>query len=247
MAKEYPSNLMELVGWGATAITFTFYKRPNSTTSTRDVDLGFDQVSMPVPKNLENPMDISWEQTELGATGNAIVKGNTDSLSSGGIITNMLEGVGAKLAGISGYDEGKAKAVMGASGREIANPYIAMTFKSIGFRKFSMEFKFSPHNVGECEDIDLIVKKFRKTALPYDRGPRIGYPGEIDIRYYNPNGTWLPRFKRSVITDVQVSYSGQGHFATMDNGFPAETVLNIKFTENELVWRKDVTAGGESY
>ncbi len=237
MALLYPSNVMEHISWGATGIVFTFYERANSKSSS---PFG-EGIIMPVPKDLNNPMDISWEQTSLGSVGNAIA-GNESFDWSGAIQTAGLKGLDNLMA-MAGADQGKAEAIAGFQLGEIANPYIAMTFKSIGFRKFSMEFRFSPHNVGECQTIDKIVKQFRKVALPTQNGARIGYPGEMMISYLNFRDVWLPKFKRSVIEDVQVSYSGQGHFASMDNGFPAETVLNLKFTENELVWRKDVDLG----
>jgi len=236
---QYPSNLDELIGWGATCIMFIFHKRPDSEVSIPDDDLGVGAVMMPVPKNLENPMDISWEQTALGQIGNAVRGGATNYDS---IIKSMKGSIGGNIMEALGGDKSKAEAAIGLKDGQIANPYMAMTFKSIGFRKFSMEFRFTPHNIGECNSIDLIVKKFRKTALP-TVGGRIGYPGEIDISYISSRGYWLPKFKRSVIEDVQVSYSGQGHYAQMDNGFPAETVLNIKFTENVLVDRDDITTG----
>lgn len=246
MALYYPQQIMKYIGWGATGIIFQFYDRPDSGKPVPFTAFDDDTIMMPVPKDLNNPMAISWEQGSMGGVG-AELAGATDT---GVSWQNALEGLGMNVAGMAGMDQGKAEAVRGQLTGEIANPYLVMNFKSIGFRQFSMEFKFTPHNEGECKTIEKIIKLFRAVALPRQikASSRIGYPGEIRISYLNAKGqikgdTWLPEFKPSVITDVQVSYSGQGHFATLSNGFPAETVLNIKFSENDLVWRKDVVEG----
>jgi len=248
MALLYPDNLGELLDWGATAIVFNFYDRPDSQS-----DSYVETVMMPAPKDLNNPMDIKWEQSEMGATANAIKSALTGNEIDGyGMAGSFLAGIAKKAAGMAGVSEGKVRAIEGQATGSISNPYIAMTFQSIGFRKYSMEFRFSPHNISECKAIDSIVKIFRRTALPKGGGikgggARIGYPGEIEVMYVGRAMKWLPLFKRSVIEDVQVSYSGQGHFATMDNGFPAETVLQLKFTENVLVFSEDIKTGGISY
>ena len=240
----YPHDIMKYLTWGATAIIFQFYDRKNSKTSTPFKNEFGDGIYMPVPKDLNNPMNISWEQASMGGIGAEMAGATTDGVS----IQSIFEKAGMNLASMAHVDQGKAEAVRGQLTREIANPYMVMNFKSIGFRQFAMEFRFTPHNVEECKTIDNIVKLFRAVALPFQNSknsPRIGYPGEMEISYLNLKGgmDWMPKFKRSVITDVQVSYSGQGHFATLENGFPAETVLNIKFTENELVFRGDIKTG----
>jgi len=250
MSLTYPDNLKQLLDWGATGIVFNFYERPDSQS-----DSHIETVMMPAPKDLVNPMDIKWEQSEMGATATAVKSALTgNDIDGWSIAGNVLIGGAKKLATMAGVSEGKVRAIEGQATGKISNPYIAMTFQSIGFRKYSMEFRFTPHNVSECRVIDNIVKIFRRTALPKggvnsngQGDSRIGYPGEIEVMYVGNAMTWLPLFKRSVIEEVQVSYSGQGHFATMNNGFPAETVLQLKFTENELVFSEDIITGGPSY
>lgn len=232
MALVYPANLEELISDGAGGIMFSFYSRPNSQTSNWE-----GHVQLYLPNDLRNPMDINWEQTSLGATVGEFT--SNEGLSAitgtlGGLVQQVFER-GAEFA--------NAKTVLEVSNRAIANPYIAMTFKSIGFRKFKMEFRFTPHSGTESITIDQIIKKFRRTALPSNLGGFIGYPGEMSISYMGNCSRWLPKFKKSVITNVDVNYTGQGFYAGMANGFPAETIMSLEFTENELVWRKDITDG----
>jgi len=236
--ESYPSNIGEIYTRNAALIVFSFIPRENSASSGGVAD----SCIMPVPKDLNNPMDIKWEQSELGQLANAVV-GKEPNGSVSDSAANLGVGVVKKLATTAGMSEGKARAIEGLSTGRYANPYMAMTFQHIGFRRFSMEFKFTPHNSGECASITNIIKMFRKHALPIG-GARIGYPSEIDISYEGTPADWLPRFKRAVIEDVQISYSGQGNFATIaDNGFPVETIMSLKFAENTLVFSEDVALG----
>ena len=238
---RYPSNLADLIDNGSGGIQFSFYDRPNSQTS----NLG-GMVQLYLPNNLRNPMDINWDQTENDQVVGRMVEANGFWNSLEGLGTGLMAGSAKSL-----FDATNATEVTQQKKGVVANPFIAMTFKSLGFRKFSMEFKFTPHSGWESVLIDDIIKLFRRTALPeggkgVSGGGFFGYPGEVKIEYIGNCKRWLPKFKPSVITALDVNYTGQGFYAGMKNGFPAETILTLEFAENQLVFRHDVTAG-ESY
>ena len=174
MALIYPSNLPKLVDEGAGAIMFTFYDRPNSQTATEK-----GSVQLYLPNNLKNPMDVNWTQTSnKQAVGSAL---ETNDVMSAEGLKGLFKGL-AIDAMVQGADFVNAKSITEQANRRIANPYIAMTFESIGFRKYNMEFRFTPHSGHESHLIDQIIKKFRKTALP-SGGAFLGYPGEVHIKY----------------------------------------------------------------
>lgn len=229
-ALTYPSNLPQLIEDGAGGMIFSFYDRPDSQKA-----IPAGSVQLYLPNNLRNPMDVNWTQTSnQAAVGQAVQ-------DEGNLALNFLKGL-TQQAAVTFADFTNTKSVIEQSQRKISNPYIAMTFESIGFRKFNMEFKFTPHSGHESHLIDQIIKKFRKIALP-GGGAFLGYPGEVLIEYVGHCKRWLPKFKPSVITALDVNYTGQGFYAGMVNGFPAETVLTLEFTENVLVFREDITVG----
>ena len=232
MALFYPNNLMEIVSDGGSAIQFTFYDRPDSQSSNLD-----GVVQLYLPTDLRNPMDINWTQRENGmAVGKALEN------SGGQAVGGFLKGLGIDgLVKIADFTQ--AKSLIEQKAGAIVNPYIAMTFESLGFRKFNMEFRFTPHNEAESWRIDEIITKFRRTALPTGGGASQGYPGEVEINYFGSCILWLPMFKPCVITALDVNYSGNGFYAGMKNGFPAETILTLSFSENVLVYRDDVHKG----
>ncbi len=76
--------------------------------------------------------------------------------------------------------------------------------------------------------------------------PFLGYPREVQVAYKwkgddNPH---LHKFKRSVITGVDVDYTPQSMFAVMRNGMPACISMTLKLAEIELVLRDDVLNEG---
>jgi hypothetical protein len=224
-----------------TFIHFTLYNRPDSQTATEDT-----QILLYMPESLENPMSTSWEH------GTNVDQWTKDNLGVGGSwsanIDRIQQSFNQKLTQVtdtSGYTSLQGE-------EKIANPYMAMTFKGIDFRSYSLTFKFTPHSEEESTTIQDIIKEFRKAALPSGCANTgvgasgdgyIGFPNEIDIEYEGLGAKWLNKFKKCVIEDLNVNYTGVGFFAGMTNGFPAETILTMKLTENLLVCREDIDKG----
>jgi 1,4-alpha-glucan branching enzyme len=163
--------------------------------------------------------------------------------------------------------QGKLSGSTAASGEDlralatskIRNPYLKMLFRGLNFRNFEYLFKFTPHTEEESDQVFEIIQEFRRAALPASSGGTEGkpdpnafkleYPKEVQIEYLYQGDThkWLNKFKRCVITDLNVNYTGAGFYASMRNGFPAQTELRLVFSEIELVYREDVSTTGPSY
>ena len=256
MALEYPINTQvrrdnsasidEFVG----SVRFTFYERGDSTSNRR-----VDAVYLHMPLQFENPLKVSWDSKPLGILGNSMAAAGTDYVNmasnyASSFKENALE-MGARKVQESVQN---AFSGQGVSGQDIAeystgkivNPYMKMLFKGLDFRTFDMTFNFLPKNADEAKTIADIIKQFRMAALPATvNSTYMTYPMEVQITYLSSNGAnkWLNKFKRCVITDLNVTYTGAGFYNAMNDGFPAQTLLKLTFTENELVSRADVDQG----
>jgi hypothetical protein len=126
----------------------------------------------------------------------------------------------------------------------IVNPFLTQIFRGVNFRNFAYEFNLTPFHPEDCQTILDIVKTFRKWALPAGEATdwKLGYPGEVEIQYqfFGEENPWIHKFKRSVITSIDVVYTGAGQWGMMRNGFPAETVIKLTLSEIEIVTRPDV-------
>ena len=245
-ALSYPSNLSNHninPAW----MEFQFYERKSPKDSAPD-----DTIQLYMPEGAVNPSTVNWNTESFGFVGNAMANGTGDGGITGAI------GEGASLAMQRGMASMKAAAANRLGGRVSAegimanagvvpNPYLTMLFRGVDFRSFAFTFKFFPFTEKDSDRIHEIIKTFRKNSLP-DGGvgdPFLGYPKEVEVAYKWKGDTnkYLHKFKRSVITSIDIDYTPNGMFAVMRNGMPACIQVSLKFSEIELVMRKNVDEG----
>ncbi len=231
---KYPSNVGE--GVFPSCIQFSEYKRTSPTTSQP-----WTTIVMYMPEKISNPSTVSWEgdKTLSAAAINAISNGDymgaVGSFGKSSAVQIFKNSLGsyadASLAGLHVAE----------------NPYITMMFKGVDQREFSFSFKLFPHSFEECHNIHDIVTAFRSAAYPTgDAGDTtLGYPSEFEIKYLF-NGTpspWLNKFKRSVITKVDVDYTGSGGWTVTRDGFPSEISIDLQFKEMQIITSNDIQTG----
>ena len=249
MHHTYPSNIGNADRQPA-SIMFSFYERESYKTSTPS-----DIIHLYMPDQVSQPSTVAWDTEAFGILGAAIsgqrnagVIGNAADIASRAAqsgAANIASKVISKMGG-----QVSAEGLMGEMAGKIPNPYVTMIFKGVDFRKFEMEFKFAPFSESDCDTIDAIIKAFRANSLPpgsgANKGPSfLGYPQEAEIKYMwmGQDNKWLHKFKRSVITQVDVNYSAAGVFSTQRNGFPSNIIVTLAFSEVEIVLRDDVYQG----
>lgn len=242
----YPKILENMEAFPA-CIYFKFFER-RSTSESED----FDEVFLYMPEEFGQPSTISWDSS-FSATGAVLNVANqfSDSLIPGdpkkaGRLGKLA---GKVVGGLKNLSEPAQDLISVATGLTI-NPYLAQLFRGVNFRNFSYTFRFVPFSEDDCNTIKEIIDVFRKWSLPSGPGgagdPLLHYPGEVEIRYLwlDKNNEWIHRFKRSVITEVDIGYTGAGMWSMMRNGFPTETVLKITLSELQIVVREDVEKRG---
>lgn len=250
MALIYPPNLQD-VEKNPAVIQFQFYERKSIKDSAPE-----DAIQLYMPQSVSQPSTVSWDTEKFGFVGNAVAQGiktRGDSFSESDLGSAMSlaasragYSIASKAAGLLGGNV-SAEGLMGEASGKIPNPYLTMVFRGVDFRTFTFSFKFAPFSEKDCDTINDIIKTFRKNALPPGKAgePFLGYPRECDISYHwkGEDNKFLHKFKRSVCTAVDIDYTGQGMFAVMRNGMPANIVVNTKWSEIELVLRDDVEQG----
>ena len=247
---EYPSGLSEFSKNAEAAndavsfVRFDIFERVDAKTYTPHAG-----ISLYMPETLENPTNVSWDTQAMGPSGGD--KGFFDSAYDRGkqSAEALMESMKSKLYGGS---EASGQHILADKEQKIVNPYTKMLFRGVNFRNFEFQFKFTPHTVEESDTIWQIIQEFRAAALPEEEpgGFKWKYPRELQIKYMyqGRDHPWLNKFKRCVITDCHVNYTGAGYYASMRNGFPAETEVRLQFSEIELITRKDIaTKNGPSF
>ena len=227
----YPSNLSNEDKF-PNHIQFTFFERRSTWQSGLS-----DQVHLYMPEQIAQSETYSWEQKSMMDLG----------VQAGG------DAVRALFPGVYDYFQTTMKAVTGAAydiaqyqAGAIPNPYYSQLFRGVNPREFGFTFKLIPQCINDCDTIKDIITLFRKYALPASGSGATGflltYPGEVEIRYIYKNieNPYLHKFKRSVIKNIDLGYTGEGAWAVMRNGFPATTSMTIHLVELATMAREDV-------
>ncbi|ASD50575.1 baseplate tail tube cap [Acidovorax phage ACP17] len=230
---------------------FNFFERKSAKESKPD-----DIIQLYMPESASQPSTVSWDTEKFGVVGTTIVDAaNNGTEGLGGNVwdagrvagaramANLMSSAASRLGG-----QVSAEGLMGATQGRIPNPYLTMVFRGVDFRNYSFAFKFFPFSQDDCVTIDNIVKTFRANALPPGKAgdPFLGYPKEVQVAYKwkGQDNPWLHKFKRSVITGVDVDYTPNGMFSVMRNGMPSQINLVLKLSEIEIVLRDDVMQEG---
>jgi hypothetical protein len=211
----------------------------------------------------------NWQDTELGVLGGAPeIASDLKEVFTGregeGAITGRLAAAGEVMVGLGaataavgiknandsvlGKFGDAAGLISSATGRAV-NPYKAQLFKSMGFRTFSFDYVFLPKNKAEFDQVQQIIKTFKKYMHPKAGKDKffLSYPAEFNIEYhYKENGRnqYLPQISSCALTNLKIEYGGND-FVTFKgtSGAPAEISMQLSFTELELLTEERVEQG----
>ena len=178
--------------------------------------------------------------------------------------TSLKEGVGNKAAAtnaISKFLASKAVGIFGGQvttnqllargSGEILNPNMELLFGGPSLRNFRFNFKFTPRNEKESEQVKLIIRAFKRNMSPQAQGGTLDSgnfflksPNVFSLRYRTgrKNHPFLNRFKQCFLTSVNTTYTGEGIYSTYDDGTPVSTVLDLTFKEIQPIYDVDYDA-----
>ena len=173
----------------------------------------------------------------------------------------MVTSLASKLTG----DTITANDLFGGISGVARNPNVEVLFQSMELRTFDLTFKMTPFNAKDMLSIQAIIKVFKQAMLPqYSIGEDRSVFGTkgvdndaVEARFIqvpkvcavnfmrgSKNNEYLPRYKMCAITDVNVDYTPDNVYATIDRGSPVATELKISFMETKLIFSEDIAERG---
>lgn len=171
----------------------------------------------------------------------------------------VISGVVSKITGESlSLDD-----VFGGTRGVILNPNTELLFGGVDLRNFTLTYKLVPRNQTEAGIIPLIIKQFKKAMLPKTaEGNEFTFGGKLTggvsvkdsfikvpklckVNFMkgpneNPN---INKYKMCAITQVDVNYTPDGAYATLEDGAMVAIELTLSFQETSLIFSEDVDAG----
>ena len=174
-----------------------------------------------------------------GAVNYAVDLNTATAALAGAVAGNLPIGVGAAVA---------AGAVTGAAyGIGVArNPFLATVFEGTNLRSHSFNYKFIPRNQKESGLLNAILKLFKYYMAPsYALDKNLfNYPDQFTIEFIDDKNTDLFKVGKSVLTDFQVSYTGEnGSFFFDETGAPVSVSISMTFLELDIITKDRVLEG----
>ena len=166
------------------------------------------------------------------------------ALATGAIAigSSLGSGLGAFLAAkVGGVDT----ALQGALSRNgvALNSHMAVLFDNVGFRTFQFNYKFTPRNQQESNELQRLISTFKYAmypSLPDKNRYLFQYPDEFEIEFAPSINTHLFKFKRCVLKDMSVNYNGDGVPRFFDEtGAPVVVDISLTFLETEIMTKED--------
>ena len=126
-----------------------------------------------------------------------------------------------------------------------------LLFGGPSLRNFRFNFKFTPRNEKESQQVKLIIRAFKRNMAPQAQGGTLDSgnfflksPNVFSLRYRSgrKNHPFLNRFKQCFLTSVNTTYTGEGIYSTYDDGKPVSTVLDLTFKEIQPIYDVDYDA-----
>jgi len=247
--------------------------------------IGVQDVVMYIPTGaLKTSYGADWSQRSFGIGGQigAELTGAGEKDGASGLIQKIKNGVdslsefdtqqfgimlAAKNAVIPGLTSDIQQSIASHVTRKVADPYMHVFFKGVGFRQHAFEFKMIPKSAEESKTIRKIIKEFKLNMLPSiprtnlqkgetrDAAPSptgyLKFPNEFDISFFphgklqNQHSQTLFRMARSVLTNMSVDYNGSGiPVFFKKTGEPVQITMTLNFKETSIMTRQ---MAGEGY
>ena len=135
----------------------------------------------------------------------------------------------------------------------IFNPNMELLFNGPTIRSFRFSFKMTPRNAQEGQEVKKIIREFKRSMAPKvttsgNAGTNnlfLKTPDVFELTYKQGNGKhqFLNRFKQCALQDISVNYTGEGTYATYDDGTPVSMIMDLTFKELEPIYDTDYIEG----
>jgi len=144
-----------------------------------------------------------------------------------------------------------AKTVSAVAG-QVVNPQQTLAFEGVNLREFTFEWDLFPSNLEDTKQITNIVNFLKRQMLPGTSGIAnvsglekafLQYPSVVELSLLGVQEAHFMRFKRAMIDNVSVDYTGGGNqVSIIKGGVPASVTLSISFKELTIQTAEDYGA-----
>jgi len=126
----------------------------------------------------------------------------------------------------------------------IFNPNMELLFNGPTLRSFRFSFKMTPRDEKEMIQIKKIINIIKRNMAPQlttSENLFLKTPNVFELSYKKGNGNhpFLHKFKQCFLENISVNYTGEGTYATYDDGTPVSMIMDLQFKELEPIYDMD--------
>ena len=217
-------------------------------------------VFLPVPGNVVDSNNVSWDQDTMDPAKLALADGFFDNVQKGdGAVSGLIDSLGDAAQAI-GVNKGDTKeAVAGALAKaatggsiltrstgKIINPNMELLFKGPQMRTFQLAWKMSPRDYEESEMIKKIIRMFKQSMAVKRSESQIFLksPNTYKLRYLTARGrdhSFLPKIKECALVGCSINYTPDGNYQVYENSSMVAYQMTLSFNELEPIYHDDYT------
>jgi hypothetical protein len=226
---------------------------------------GSHTVFLPMePQGLAEGNSVEWGDNRLNAltaafadAAGAGIEGAKDSAgkaikqfmeASGDAANNIKKALGEDDGKIAAYFAGEAvgnKGVFKRATGQVMNPNLELLFNGPALRQFAYNFRFTPREQDEAQEVKKIIKFFKYAMAPRKSKTEmfLQSPHVFKLKYYYKNGQqhpFLNKIKTCALTSFQVQYAPDGSYMTYDDGSMTSYTVSMGFGELNPIYSKDI-------
>ena len=234
-------------------------------------------ILLPVPSNVQDTNNVQYDTSSLNGLSAVGVKAAEDVMkirfgtdvspfeqlanAAGRAKTSITDGFGTNAAAANALQKFLASKAIGIFGGnvtanqllarangEVLNPNMELLFGGPTLRNFRFNYKFTPRNEKEAQQVKLIIRAFKRNMSAQAQGGTLESgnfflktPNVFSLRYRTgrKNHPFLHRFKQCFLTDMSATYTGENVHATYEDGSPVSILLDLSFKEIQPIYDID--------
>jgi hypothetical protein len=247
---RFPYDLEKQPFW----MSFSFYQY-NMPSLTQQNVYYTDQgtIRLPLPNSMVDSQHVQYSAESLSLLTGAAV----NSLQQGRGAAGLAEGIaGFTAAGQTAQNlasSQQASVALQSQGAAL-NPFLTVMFKQPAFKQHALEWKLSPSNETESQQLNQIINTFRANMLP-DKNNALGgslltYPNIVQISVSVNNGGYFTYvFKPAVIESFDINFAPSGQpsfFGSAASPAPTEVQIRLGVMEIEYWLSSDFGLNGRT-
>ena len=207
-------------------------------TATRETKRIKSAIQLPMPNSFNTSYGARWGEDSTNMF-DLMARGVSENFDKAGEVAAML------LLGAQNIVQ--AQGMSAATGIAV-NPKKEMYFESMGFRNFSLLYKFYPRTPAEAKNLQNILYLLKFHMHPEyksDQRYTFVYPSEFDITFYHKGNEnlWVNKIATCVLTDMSVEYAPDAQWVQHDGGIHNAINLQLTFKELSVLTKETIKEG----